>query len=113
MTADVKMTVLNKEMGRADSCKINSLNLIENMAEVSYIMSDKTGTMTKNELTFVAACADEQGSHRFGKTYLAAGRNERVVEQPLSDYMRDKTEFVKCIKICHDCTILSMKDKKG
>ena len=98
MTADVKMTVLNKEMGRADSCKINSLNLIENMAEVSYIMSDKTGTMTKNELTFVAACADEHASHRFAKTHVVNGKNvDSVTDETLGDYLKDKSEFNRCV----------------
>lgn len=46
ISADAKMTHVNKQMGRVDNAKVNSLNLMENLAEVEYIMSDKTGTLT-------------------------------------------------------------------
>ena len=63
ITADAKMTHLNRQMGRIEHAKTNTLNLLENLAEVEYIMSDKTGTLTQNELTFVAVCADAQSSY--------------------------------------------------
>jgi len=40
------MTHVNQQMGRIDYAKTNTLNLMENLAEVEYIMSDKTGTLT-------------------------------------------------------------------
>jgi len=63
IVADSNMTYLNKDMGKIDCAKSNSLNLMENMAEVEYIMSDKTGTLTQNELTFVAACCTENSTY--------------------------------------------------
>ena len=96
--SDAKMTNFNREMGRIDSCKINSLNLMDNLGEVTYIMSDKTGTMTKNELTFVAACADEHASHRFAKTHVVNGKNvDSVTDETLGDYLKDKSEFNRCV----------------
>ena len=46
---------------------MNSLNLIENLGEVEYMLTDKTGTLTKNVLTLVAACADSKASLMFNK----------------------------------------------
>ena len=68
MVADANMAHVNTQMNRVDYPKNNSLNLIENLAEVEYIMSDKTGTLTKNELTFVAICSDENTYYLKGKT---------------------------------------------
>ena len=68
IVADHNMAHINTQMNRVDYPKNNSLNLIENLAEVEYIMSDKTGTLTKNELTFVAICSDENSYHLKGKT---------------------------------------------
>ena len=49
-----------------DYTKTNTLTLLENLAEVEYIMSDKTGTLTQNELTLVATCCDDEKSFIYG-----------------------------------------------
>ena len=62
---DYKMTHVTVEKTLTDSLnrlKMNSLNLIEDLGEVEYLMTDKTGTLTKNELTLAAACADPDHS---------------------------------------------------
>ena len=63
---DYKMThmVVGKKIQRLslNRLKMNSLNLIEDLGEVDYLMTDKTGTLTKNNLTLVAACADPDSS---------------------------------------------------
>lgn len=38
--------------------KVNSLNLIEDLGEAEYLLTDKTGTLTKNCLSLAAVCAD-------------------------------------------------------
>ena len=45
---DAHMMHTNRHLGCIDSAKMNSLNLIDNLGEVEFILSDKTGTLTKN-----------------------------------------------------------------
>ena len=66
ISADAKMTHVNEPMKRVENAKTNTLNLMENLAEVEYILSDKTGTLTLNELTFVAVCSKLDSSHVMG-----------------------------------------------
>lgn len=102
ITLDAKMTHANLQMGRIDNAKTNSLNLLENLAEVDYIMSDKTGTLTLNELTLVAVCADDSNSYLKGK-FTSGG-----VERPgdLKTYLTGKTDFLRCLNLCHECVML-------
>ena len=73
ITNDAKMTHVNEQMRRIESAKTNTLNLLENLGEVEYILSDKTGTLTQNELTFVAVCSKLDSSYLMGKI---EGRDE-------------------------------------
>ena len=31
----------------------------------------------------------------------------------LQEYLSDKEDFLKCMLLCHDCTIMELKDDKG
>ena len=76
ISADAKMTHFNEQMKRIENAKTNTLNLMENLAEVEYILSDKTGTLTLNELTFVAVCSKLDSSHVMGDTIFKTSEND-------------------------------------
>ncbi len=52
MQADVTMISVNKQFKEMDKLRVNNMNLHEELANISYIFCDKTGTLTQNELVF-------------------------------------------------------------
>ena len=59
---DVKM-VTREPKGQARSASVFQTNIIEELGQISYLFSDKTGTLTRNVMTFKALCigGDEGG----------------------------------------------------
>ena len=63
----------------AKRIKINSLNLIEDLGEVDYLLTDKTGTLTKNILTLRAVYGNAKESVKPG-----------TVKKTLRKYMQER-----------------------
>ena len=62
---DAEMIKINESNGALVPCKVQSMQMPEELACVNHIFSDKTGTLTKNELEFRAISVDgflSQGS---------------------------------------------------
>jgi len=45
------------------NAKVAQTNIVEELGQISYLFSDKTGTLTRNEMTFKAMCVGGQTSH--------------------------------------------------
>jgi len=43
---------VNRQFREVDKLRVNNMNLHEELANISYIFCDKTGTLTQNELVF-------------------------------------------------------------
>ena len=52
MQNDVVLMQVNKQFKEIDTLRVNNMNLHEELANISYIFCDKTGTLTQNELVF-------------------------------------------------------------
>lgn len=79
---------VGEKPGPIQQARMNSLNLIENLGEVEYLMTDKTGTLTKNALTLVAASANPNTSFMFEKmTTFGVDQDESKVDMTLGQYL--------------------------
>ena len=52
MQNDVVLMQVNRQFKEIDTLRVNNMNLHEELANISYIFCDKTGTLTQNELVF-------------------------------------------------------------
>jgi magnesium-transporting ATPase (P-type) len=58
MEVDARMMKVDKATGEVIRCKVQSMQLPEQLAEIDHIFSDKTGTLTQNELLFRGVSID-------------------------------------------------------
>jgi len=59
--------------------KVGQTNIIEELGQISYIFSDKTGTLTRNEMSMKAFCI---GNDKTGQ--VEDGENWNIGEKPLN-----------------------------
>ena len=60
-------------MASIERCKqasVNNASIIEDLGQISFIFSDKTGTLTRNEMEFKSMCV--------GKTLYDSNDNEET-----------------------------------
>lgn len=82
-------------------CGVRSSNLCQELGLVSNIFSDKTGTLTRNEMKLVKFIVD-------GQMYdIGAGSTDSLMREKSSRAAKLR-DFVKCLTVCH--TVVREKD---
>ena len=79
--------------------RVSNMSLIEDLGQVKFLFSDKTGTLTKNEMRFSSA---QIGS----LVYEAEGMQDLGEEAEKVDL------FLKTLALCHDCSVSQTVDKE-
>ena len=76
---------------------VHTSGITDDLGQVDIIFSDKTGTLTENQLTLQLCCVGETSYGEKGDLY----------EELKQDLGRDVVvqEFVKCICLCHTATV--------
>lgn len=92
-------------IGETTASRVQNLTLHEQLSQVNYMLCDKTGTLTQNELR-LRAVADVGGGKFEGDTSgLEAHCKGQGASGPFSDLWR-------CITICHDVLVITIDGKR-
>ncbi|KAL7914975.1 hypothetical protein GGI35DRAFT_165130 [Trichoderma velutinum] len=101
----------------------NTTTILENLGQVSYVFTDKTGTLTENLMRFrklsVAGVVcfhdvdiQEESTRAKGKQLMSANAAVDMKTEELLDYVRRRPntpfsqkakQFLLCIALCHTC----------
>lgn len=99
---DVEM--ISEEASEPDKlvgCSVKNIGVIEDLAKVNYIFSDKTGTLTKNELVFKAMA--------FGDSKLRdSDMSFKGLPEP---EVKILDKLLRCLSICHE--VFVFQDENG
>src|SRR3569833_3385852 len=107
MEQDVDMHFEDHFIKSARGCSVQNLSLHEELGKINYIFSDKTGTLTKNELTFAAFSFKGKNFYgsleEFGKSdYIKSIKGNLSSYDLFNDFKKNKTKNQKDKKINND-----------
>lgn len=101
--SDHEMTKIDDQTGELITCKVQSMQLPEDLGAVNHIFCDKTGTLTKNELVF-------RGISISGN--LSQGRDTtQILDQVYAKNSFTTEMLFKCFVLCHDVIPMNVKGK--
>lgn len=99
--SDADMIKVDDESGDLIKCKVQSMQLPEELGCINHIFCDKTGTLTKNELEFRGISF---------KGHLSQGREtDKILQSVYRNNCREVELLFKCFVICHDVIPMQIK----
>ena len=101
------MFCLNLRMYDSKTCqgaKVNSTDLNEDLGQVEYLFSDKTGTLTENEMTFKHFALDEFVYTLSEKEIYVLDKNEDINKVTIPEDVNNEKfkRFFEILTLCHN-----------
>ncbi|XP_029567939.1 probable phospholipid-transporting ATPase IH isoform X5 [Salmo trutta] len=91
------------EMG--EGAQVNTSDLNEELGQVEYVFTDKTGTLTENNMEFIECCVD---GHVYiphaicnGQILSAASSIDMIDSSPGGDHRQQEDLFFRALCVCH------------
>ncbi|XP_071210769.1 phospholipid-transporting ATPase IH-like [Salvelinus alpinus] len=97
------MDMYDDELG--EGAQVNTSDLNEELGQVEYVFTDKTGTLTENNMEFIECCVD---GHVYiphaicnGQILSAASSIDMIDSSPGGDHREHEELFFRALCLCH------------
>jgi len=96
-------------------CKVQCTDLLEEVGQIGFIFSDKTGTLTANEMVFARCCISDQdlGDFRRNASVQDSGMEavQKILRTPQHPLYEAVSLYFTCLAVCHAVQVEEVEDK--